>query len=707
MRYILIDGYIDEIVFGASSIECKGKVSTEYTGTIPTGYTSLQAWAVGEEGKLNAWKIVDGNLVFDNAKYNDLQAKYEKQEKDNSYVRHKEIDAINVSNSKDVKDLYESKKSSADEIITFSNGSDFSMDKINIKPLENITDKIDLVVTGANMLPNSLTTIEAGGITFTQNEDRSISISGTTSSEVEADLAGSITNTDYILTFKKGITYKLSGLTNNILLKFYYYDGTDRELVATSENGDILFDVDKHITQITVCATSLVKRNIQVGDNLAGKTLYFDFPTGFYEMLSEPSNIITTDSNKRIGEYLNVVGSSYSEKTVSIHNGDNFYYYKHDYVTQEDTETSLKEYTLSDDFGTVTSINEDTVSYPYIKAYFNSEGSITINTTIYPMLNVGDTVKEYEPYEGTNYKINLGSNSISGTGLYPNMVYPSSSIYPGAYHYITIQDGKVTLFQGNTIKALTKITMPSTKYGNNTIYTHQSTKLLVEYKVSGSLNNKVIHLEGYTTINNGFSVDLEGNMTCNNAAITGGKIDGAYLNLSDNGGNKNASIEIRNKNSTNNGRCILGSDLFELDGNGHIIYIATNGAYFDSGDNDFVNFDDKFRIYSNGNAYLSGSLTQGSLEELKKNFEKFNGGLELIKNADVYKYNYKAEEDNYKKHIGLVIGDNYKTPPEILNNENTGVDTYSMVSVCFNAIKELNSKIEQLENKIKELESDK
>ena len=34
-----------------------------------------------------------------------------------------------------------------------------------------------------------------------------------------------------------------------------------------------------------------------------------------------------------------------------------------------------------------------------------------------------------------------------------------------------------------------------------------------------------IKLEGYTTINNGFSIDLNGNMTCNNANITGGSIN--------------------------------------------------------------------------------------------------------------------------------------------------------------------------------------
>ena len=36
MRYILKDGYIDEISFGAT-IECKNQTCIEYAGTIPTG----------------------------------------------------------------------------------------------------------------------------------------------------------------------------------------------------------------------------------------------------------------------------------------------------------------------------------------------------------------------------------------------------------------------------------------------------------------------------------------------------------------------------------------------------------------------------------------------------------------------------------------------------------------------------------------------
>lgn len=63
MRYILNDeGYIEEISF-LHEIECNNKTCTEYTGTIPEGYSSLAEWS--EIAVIQAYKIVDGNLTYD------------------------------------------------------------------------------------------------------------------------------------------------------------------------------------------------------------------------------------------------------------------------------------------------------------------------------------------------------------------------------------------------------------------------------------------------------------------------------------------------------------------------------------------------------------------------------------------------------------------------------------------------------------------
>lgn len=80
MRYILNDeGYIETISF-LYEIECNNKSCTEYKGTIPEGYSSLIEWS--ENAVIQAYKIVDGNLVYDAAKETELIAKWEEEQKE-------------------------------------------------------------------------------------------------------------------------------------------------------------------------------------------------------------------------------------------------------------------------------------------------------------------------------------------------------------------------------------------------------------------------------------------------------------------------------------------------------------------------------------------------------------------------------------------------------------------------------------------------
>ena len=98
------------------------------------------------------------------------------------------------------------------------------------------------------------------------------------------------------------------------------------------------------------------------------------------------------------------------------------------------------------------------------------------------------------------------------------------------------------------------------------------------------------------------------------------------------------------------------------------------------------------------------SLTQTSKKEFKKNFEKLENALDIIKNTDIYKYNLIEENDEDKKHIGFVIGDNFKYRKELTSADNDGVDIYSLASVCLQAIKEQQEIIENLQKRIEKLE---
>lgn len=67
MRYITDDnGYVREVSFGAD-IACENKGCTEYTGLVPSGYSSLMDWFTREGGNLHHWQIVSGNLTRANS----------------------------------------------------------------------------------------------------------------------------------------------------------------------------------------------------------------------------------------------------------------------------------------------------------------------------------------------------------------------------------------------------------------------------------------------------------------------------------------------------------------------------------------------------------------------------------------------------------------------------------------------------------------
>lgn len=99
------------------------------------------------------------------------------------------------------------------------------------------------------------------------------------------------------------------------------------------------------------------------------------------------------------------------------------------------------------------------------------------------------------------------------------------------------------------------------------------------------------------------------------------------------------------------------------------------------------------------------NLYPRSLAESKKNFEKMTGqqALDIIKDIDIYKYNYKFDDDKDKKHIGVIIGDKFRYSKELTDKANKGIDIYSLASTCLLAIKEQQAQIEELKKEVEEL----
>ena len=257
-----------------------------------------------------------------------------------------------------------------------------------------------------------------------------------------------------------------------------------------------------------------------------------------------------------------------------------------------------------------------------------------------------------------------------------------------------------------------------------------------------SLKGKKIDLtsENMSIDSKNFKLDRNGYMTCSNATITGGNIE-----LKDSGMCWDNRIKIEGSAREQKFKTTIGSNHIKLTLNDPNIDSMNIGTYLDQksffiADREeiesgtisipYVNisgFRDEYGLISlyssdsiNGGFEISNdsdtvfrasgggrvfctSLTETSLEKNKKNIQKFNDALSVIKEIDIYKYNLKSENFDDKKHIGFVIGDDYKYSKIITSNDNLGVDLYSFISVCCKAIQEQQKQIENLNNEINKL----
>lgn len=219
-----------------------------------------------------------------------------------------------------------------------------------------------------------------------------------------------------------------------------------------------------------------------------------------------------------------------------------------------------------------------------------------------------------------------------------------------------------------------------------------------------SLQGKEINLtsEDINIKSTNFQVDTNGTMTCNNANINNGVIK----TVADNqdivtiGGTNGIKIQDGD---------VLPFDINQfaiLDAEGMFLY--TNDEYFPKASYSMTEMYFQpspnyltIRMTADTGNITCVSLTQTSKEERKKNFDKLENALKLINEIDIYKYNYKEENDDDKKHIGVVIGKDYKYSKEITSKNNEEIDIYSFVSVCCKAIQELQQEIEELRKEIK------
>lgn len=433
LRYILDkSGYVCHASLGALII-CDLGECTEYNGDIPNGYSSIEEWYDGEIEKLNAWKIVEGNLVFDNAKYAELQEKCKQQELDNLCVTHKELYGLQkeVEDIQDINNSQYTEASSSGKLITINN-----VKKVYPKlKLTNIDcylfDKVDVVVTGKNMLPNNSYSLELSGIQFEQNEDKSITINGTSTEDIEYNIAGTSINTSPFLCFKKDVSYYLS--SNDLQIKMYYYDGIDKDEVYGGTGGVIKFtDNDKLITHVTLF--------IPKGTEIKNTTIYPQLEKGTsktdYEMYK--SNVMTIDFSEYVEEGLfpsndlfpsdDLFPCGTTIKYILIENGKAIIN-----VNDKDIETECNQVHLFDGYNTIYTLQDTYININYCINNLKLEGVVTKNNN-FKVLEDGSIEAHNGYFSGVinakdgNFtgEVNakggtIGGYSIGETSLYANI----------------------------------------------------------------------------------------------------------------------------------------------------------------------------------------------------------------------------------------------------------------------------------------------
>lgn len=233
-----------------------------------------------------------------------------------------------------------------------------------------------------------------------------------------------------------------------------------------------------------------------------------------------------------------------------------------------------------------------------------------------------------------------------------------------------------------------------------------------------SLDGKTIDLTGedINITSNNFSVDSNGNMSCNNANVTGtitsnnATITGGSLSLTDGGTESTSSLDIHRVDGEGTWETFVMSNGANFYGNSGSVYIDTGKVAPQAGIYVVGLSNDDYTNIMNG-SIVCKTLTQYSKESFKKNIQLYNeNALDIVKQSEIYIYNFKSENDDDKKHIGFVIADeggNYKTPDEVMSKNKEGIEQYNMTSILWKAVQEQQEIIEQMQKEIKEFKEGK
>lgn len=126
--------------------------------------------------------------------------------------------------------------------------------------------------------------------------------------------------------------------------------------------------------------------------------------------------------------------------------------------------------------------------------------------------------------------------------------------------------------------------------------------------------------------------------------------------------------------------------------------------FFVNRSNGFLN---TFNIYGNGDAYLAGTLFQNSDFNLKEKVRPIENALNSLRSITGYCYQWKDKYRGSNVQIGLIAQEVQEFFPELIRKDQSGllsVNYTGLIPVTIQAIKEQQTKIESLEQRIEKLE---
>lgn len=470
LRYILDkDGYVCHASLGAL-IVCDLGECTEYNGEVPEEYETLIEWYETQvsENKLNAWKIVNGNLVYDPDRDYKLALQYDEDEKQYRHVTQKELGITTSEQEKAYNDLFPSHTSYAGEIVTIDDTvnqvGNLPTDEVTIQANHDVTGLIELEFIGGNFLPSTSISGSNNGINYKVEKDKKITISGTSTDKSTFNLAGSDTSLRKILTFKRKdfddrffpndtLNYLISGLDENTNLEFYYYDGTNRTLVGTYNNGLITFDEDTPVTQVVLTIESGITIDTTIAPMLSVIATNNDYPLLTMEKNSDGQYVYSNELSFFTSE-------KYQATVGNIH-----------FIITTPTEIS----SLTTDRGGFI-ISPETLDCSFV--YYNA-GSSDYN---YIGCEYSVETFPYEEYKNNYTLINLGDNTLTDMDL------------------LKLKDNQIILVKNGEEFYLGDVVMPRTYEPITHVYSHQQVASYITYKDPRNIDITKISLKGLVQI---------------------------------------------------------------------------------------------------------------------------------------------------------------------------------------------------------------